>query len=271
MNEFDPRAALEAALKALNAATTELMSRFRPPPEHALNVWTKGPGALVTDADLASDRAIAAILSDSGVTDHIRSEESVHGASGGNSLKWLVDPLCGTSPFSTGMGHWGINIALVSDRRIEVAALAIPTLGETLSAVADLGVARNGARYTPQPPPTGRLSDVMVGLEIDAGPRWAALSQSELHWTARVGQFTSFASAAYPLGQVILGRLHGVVFYEITNEHLAAGAGVARELGISVTDREGRALDWSSEAPNDVVVAGWPDIHHELLDALAKG
>ena len=29
-----------------------------------------------------------------------------------SNLFWLIDPLCGTVPYSLGMDHWGINIAL---------------------------------------------------------------------------------------------------------------------------------------------------------------
>ncbi len=265
--EFDERVALKAAIAAAEAASRVLLSRFRPADGKALETWTKAPGALVTDADIQSDRAIAAALRESVAPGRIISEESrTDGESEG--LTWLVDPLCGTTPFSTGIGHWGVNIALRAGGELAVGALALPTLGELLTAVRGKGIARKGQRYEPVAP-TGELADAGVALEVDGGPEWARLAQSgQLEWIRGVGQIYSFASAAYPLGQLALGRLHAVVFYRVASVHVAAGAAVAQEVGIRVTDGAGRPLDWTREDDFELVVAGWPEPHAALLEAM---
>ena len=242
------------------------MSRFRSADTAKLQTWMKSPGALVTDADLASDEAITSVLRGALPGIGVLSEESsTAGADGATS--WLVDPLCGTVPFSTGMVHWGVNIALRVSGRLEVAALSLPALKEQLSAVRGKGVSRNGLRWSP-PPMEGRLEDLAVGLEIDGGDTWRRLMAHGLEWVPRAGQVNTFASAAYPMAQLSQGRLAAGVFYGIEPVHLAAGAMIATELGLAVTDGAGAPLDWSQDEEFPVVVAGWPDVHRQLIAAM---
>jgi myo-inositol-1(or 4)-monophosphatase len=263
---FDVRLALEAAILASAAASEVLLRRFRPTAGVALNSWMKSPGALVTDADLESDAAIRDALEKHRAPGRILSEESVTERDGAG-LTWLIDPLCGTVPFASGMSHWGINIALRREGVLTVAVLNVPTAGEQLSAVRGLGVSRTGRPYkgghTAKP-----LAESTVGLEIDGGTEWARLLSGGLEWVPSVGQVNTFASAAYPMMQLCLGRLDAVVFYGIEPVHLAAGALVASELGLRVTDISGTDIDWSSDGEIPVVVVGWPSVHAELIAAI---
>ncbi len=317
---YSQRRGLNAALAAAQAASGVLMARFQPPPARSLKSWMKAPGALVTDADLASDKAIAGALRAAGVPGRVLSEESpsdagVMGrllseesrsdgaprqargerpldrpsrgerspgkqAQAERDLTWLIDPLCGTVPYSTGMVHWGVNIALRRRGTLELGVVALPPLGETLAAIRGRGVTRNGRKWSPAPPyavrpSTGsgrtgvRLSEVAVGLEIDGGETWKKLMRRGLGWVPLCGQVNTFASAAYPMGMVCLGRLSALVIYGVEPVHLAAGAAIALELGLPVTDGRGVAIDWSDDDELPVVVAGWPEIHRQLIAAMA--
>ena len=93
---------LSIAIDAADAASRTLLSRFRPPMETPLELSYKGPSDIVTDADIASDKAIADVLTQSGVPGDILSEES-RTERGDDQFTWLIDPLCGTLPFSTGL------------------------------------------------------------------------------------------------------------------------------------------------------------------------
>ena len=118
---------LSVAIDASEAASRSLLSRFRPPMESPLELNYKGPSDVVTDADISPDKAIADVLTRSGMPGDILSEESSTGKRDGQ-LTWLIDPLCGTLPFSTGLPHWGVCIALRSgiDLLIGVVALCQP-------------------------------------------------------------------------------------------------------------------------------------------------
>lgn len=265
--EFDIRRVLEAAVLASAAASEVLLRRFRVVGGAELNSWMKSPGALVTDADIESDGAIREALEKHRAPGRILSEESVTEREG-EGLTWLIDPLCGTVPFASGMSHWGVNIALRRDETLEVAVLSTPPSGEQLSAVRGRGVSRNGKVYTGEHMDRP-LGESTVGLEIDGGAEWARQLKGGLEWVPSVSQINTFASAAYPMMQLCLGRLDAAVFYGIEPVHLAAGATVALELGLKVTDDKGADIDWSGDGEIAVVVAGWPKVHAELIAAMA--
>ncbi len=260
-----------AANCAAEAASQVLLSRFRPGVNEELSIFYKSPNALVTDADLASDKAITESLRHAGASGRILSEESqtmISASESETELTWLVDPLCGTVPFSTGMDHWGVNIALRRGGELLAASLPLPSLGETLSASRGGGVLRNGSLFTTTSP-REKLSESTVGLEVDGPDEWRARLSSGLEWIPHVSQVNTFASAAYPTALVCLGRLPAVVFYGIEPVHFAAGAMIASELGVSVTDEKGNEIDWSKDEELDVVVFGWQEIHAQLIDVMS--
>ena len=53
---------LNVAIDASEAGSRALLGRFRPPIETPLELNYKGPGDVVIDADIASDKAIADVL-----------------------------------------------------------------------------------------------------------------------------------------------------------------------------------------------------------------
>ncbi|MBT3862352.1 MAG: inositol monophosphatase [Chloroflexi bacterium] len=268
-NELDLQQILKAADSAATAASEVLMARFRPNSAEALDRFYKSPNALVTDADLAADKAITEALIAADAPGRILSEESETKLSDDDSLTWLVDPLCGTVPFSTGMDHWGVNIALRKDGDLIAASLPLPSLGERLSAIKANGVIRNGELFTGCSP-IQKLSESAIGLEVDGPEEWRTRLAGDLDWIQSVSQINTFASAAYPIALVCLGRLPAAVFYGIEPMHFAAGAMIASELGVLVTDELGAPIDWSKDDELSVVVIGWPVIHEQLLASMAK-
>jgi myo-inositol-1(or 4)-monophosphatase len=268
--KLDLQQILKIADNAAAVAREVLLERFRPNSAEALDSFYKSPNALVTDADLAADKSITEALKASNAPGRILSEESTTQLSDyDDSLTWLVDPLCGTVPFSTGMDHWGVNIALRQDGELIAASLTLPSLGELLSATKGNGVIRNGEPFTSSSP-RQKLSESTIGLEVDGPEEWRARLSGDLDWIPSVSQINTFASAAYPIALVCLGRLPAGVFYGIEPMHFAAGAMIASELGIRVTDELGAPIDWLKDDELSVVVIGWPVIHEQLLAAMAK-
>jgi myo-inositol-1(or 4)-monophosphatase len=275
-NKLDLQQMMIAADSAAAAASDVLLARFRQNATDPLDTFYKSPNALVTDADLASDKAISEALIAAGAPGKILSEESEtdlsdsessSGTAPDGSLTWLVDPLCGTVPFSTGMDHWGINIALRHDGDLIAASLPLPSLNERLSATKGGGVLRNGEPFT-SGSPRQKLSESAIGLEVDGPEEWRTRLVSDLNWIPHVSQINTFASAAYPFALVCLGRLSAGVFYGIEPVHFAAGAMIAMELGILVTDEKGDPIDWSKDEELSVVVYGWPEVHTQLITAM---
>ena len=265
--EIDLHQILIAADSATAAAEKALLARFRPDNVDSVEAFYKSPNDLVTSADLDSDKAIIAALKAADAPGRILSEESETNLSSDQSLTWLVDPLCGTVPFSTGMDHWGVSIALRRQGDLIAASVALPSLGERLSAIKGRGVIVNGSPFSSSSP-RQKLSESTVGLEVDGPDEWRRKLASGLEWIPSVSQINTFASATYPISLVCLGRLPAAVFYGIEPVHLAAGALIADELGICVTDDSGQVIDWSKDDELPAVVIGWPNIHDQLIKVM---
>lgn len=286
----DPRTLLAAAVDARRRADELLLARFRNP-RATLSTWEKAPGALVTDADIASDTVIADSLRASGIGGRIISEETPTDLGGNSDVEWLVDPLCGTVPYSTGMTHWGVNIAARLHGKLVAATFSTPASGEAVDVVAGgdatteagepLAAAATSADETAEAlavpamsaPDAGEasafttpLADATVALEVDRKDVWQRIIGSgELGWVARVGQVNAFASAAYPLMQVCRRRLAGVVFYCIEPMHVAPGALAATAAGAKATDGTGHEIDWGDDAEIGVLVVAWGAVHGGLV------
>ena len=93
--------------------------------------------------------------------------------------------------------------------------------------------------------PREKLAESAIGLEIDGPDEWRRKLASGLGWIPAVSQINTFASTAYPLALICMGRLSAAVFYGIEPVHFAAGAMIASELGVLVTDDTGLDIDWS--------------------------
>ncbi len=261
VDSYDWKKSLDVAIEAAEAASRVLLTRFRPSRDLALELHYKGPGDLVTDADLAADRAIANVLQARGNPASILSEESSH-LKGDSQLTWLVDPLCGTLPFSTGLTQWGVNVALVVGTQLEVGVIALPVTGEILSAARGHGAYLNG-KVLDSREPLGDVPDVLLAVEGDR----RSFTKSQHALENAMGRHYTFASAAYPLAQVLLGRLHGYVGSNI-NVHTAAGAMIARELGIRVTDETGGDVNWAPDDSYTALLVAWPRTYDLLLSRL---
>ena len=89
---------------------------------------TKGAGDYVTEVDIASERAIAALLREATPAVPVLGEEE-----GGATLEagraWVVDPLDGTTNFVHGFPVVGVSVALVEEGRPVAGAVGAPFLG----------------------------------------------------------------------------------------------------------------------------------------------
>ena len=103
--------------------------------DHALEVEGKGlPGDWVTQTDIASELAIEAFLATRGPAIAFHGEET---GGPGEGLRWVVDPLDGTTNFVHGFPAVGVSVALVDDDRVLAGAIAAPFLGDVWHAVRD--------------------------------------------------------------------------------------------------------------------------------------
>ncbi len=119
----DLPADLALALRLADVADSETLSRFL---GRDLRVETKPDRTPVTEADLAAEAAMLALLANERPGDSILSEEA--GASGSGERQWVLDPVDGTKQFLRGLPSWATLIALRESGETTVAVVSAPAL-----------------------------------------------------------------------------------------------------------------------------------------------
>src|SRR5690606_34282090 len=127
-----------------DAADAQTLPRFD---AADLSVSLKADRSHVTDADLATERALRAILQSERPDDGILGEE--YGTEGQTHRQWIIDPIDGTANFLRGVPLWGTMIALAVDGVARVGVVSMPALGRRWWAGPGLG-AWTGTQQTPR-------------------------------------------------------------------------------------------------------------------------
>lgn len=97
----------------------------------------KADGSPVTAADLEVDAALVAVLGVERPSDAVLSEEG--GARGDARRRWIIDPIDGTVPFSTGGTGWGTLVALEADGELVLGVINHPVDGRRFWATRGAG------------------------------------------------------------------------------------------------------------------------------------
>lgn len=100
---MNSEALLTVARQAAEAGAAELVKKYR----GSFNINTKSNEAdYVTDADLASETAVRAVLAELRPNDIVTGEEYDATGSEGAEIYWSIDPLDGTVNFARGFPNW---------------------------------------------------------------------------------------------------------------------------------------------------------------------
>ena len=123
---------LDIALRAALAGGEAVMRVYADPFE----VTQKSDATPVTEADLASERIIVAMLSEAFPDIPVVSEETVPeaGYESPAARFWLVDPLDGTKEFVAKNGEFAVLIGLIEDGRPVLGVVHGPAVGLTYTA-----------------------------------------------------------------------------------------------------------------------------------------
>jgi myo-inositol-1(or 4)-monophosphatase len=252
---------LDVAVEAAEAGAAVLVPRFGR--ERALAAKSS-PTDLVSEADLASERAIRAVITAHRPDDALLGEEGTGDVAGTTGLRWVVDPLDGTINYLYGIPQWCVSVA-VEDEEGAVAGIVLdPLRGERFTAVRGEGAWRNGAPLAPvDAPPALAEALVATGFGYAAAVRreQAAIVAALL---PDVRDIRRAGSAALDLAWTAAGRYDAYYEFGVQRWDLAAGALVCREVGL-----ETRVLPGGDVLPPGLAVAA-PALMGELLRRLGS-
>jgi len=256
----DPETELLAiAQEAAVAAAGELRVRVG----QRQGVRTKStPTDLVSDADVAAEKAIRSVLSDRRPDDSILAEES--GATGEGGLRWIVDPLDGTINFLFGIPVFAVSIAC-EDRDGTLAGVVLDPIREECFAATRSGPpVLNGAEIRASTRDELATAMVATGFAYDAGVR-SRQAEVVTRVLPRVRDIRRAGAAAVDLAWCACGRYDAYYERGLHKWDLAAGALIASRAGLEL-----RELTATDQDPAGVMAAP-PALADELWQLVGSG
>jgi myo-inositol-1(or 4)-monophosphatase len=210
----------------------------------------KGTSDFVTDVDREAERAIVEVLLERFPDHEILAEESatnavvpgpgdapggpVEGAGSegrGDAIRWIIDPLDGTTNWLHGYPEYAVSIAAVDGAGQRIALVLNSATGERFAAVRG-----RGSRLDGQPIQTSSIHQLRLALvgtgfpfkRLDLLPRYLQSFQRVLEATSGVRRG---GAAALDLCNVACGRLDAFWEFWLLPWDFAAGLLIIREAG----------------------------------------
>ena len=195
----------------------------------------KGEIDIVTEMDCRSEELIKTLLQKRFPEISILAEES--GDSGGYSrMRWIIDPLDGTTSYAHNIPHFSISIALEKDGEIVAGVVYNPCLDECFYAGQGTGAYLNGKLITVSTTRALKKSLLATGFPYDR----ATSDENNLdHFGAfllKVQGIRRMGSAALDLSYTAAGRFDGYWEMKLAPWDVAAGSIILKEAGGKVTD-----------------------------------
>ncbi len=234
---------LDLAVEAARMAGALLLERAAQGAEHEVSSKST-PTDLVSEADLASERAIRELLAKRRPEDGLVGEEGAH-VQGTSGLSWVVDPLDGTVNFLFGLPQRCVSVAVRDDRGTLAGAVYDPNRDELFSASRQARATLSGPRGTIELGGSGpaassggaELATAMVatGFAYDADVR-AAQARVLARLLTRVRDIRRFGSAALDLTWTAAGRYDAYFERTVKQWDIAAGALICERAGLQVLE-----------------------------------
>lgn len=229
------RTDLALALRLADAADAQSLPRFE---AADLEVSTKSDKSHVTDADLATERAIRDTLQTERPDDGIFGEE--FGAQGSTHRQWIIDPIDGTANFLRGVPLWGTMIALAIDGVPQVGVVSMPAIDRRWWAAAGTGswTTTGGEPRQLRTSSVSSLADASVSFQSIAQWSDAGRLDSLLKIAANVWRDRAYGDVyAYML--LAEGRIDMVAEFDVKEYDIAAAVPIVREAGGRMTAADG--------------------------------
>ncbi|MGQ0830130.1 MAG: inositol monophosphatase family protein [Microthrixaceae bacterium] len=225
------------------------------------SVRTKSTGTdLVSEMDHASERCIVDRLLGSRPDDGLLGEEGTDIA-GTSGVRWIIDPLDGTTNYLYGLAGFGVSIAAEHDGAVVAGVVLDVVRDELFAATLGGGATRDGRAITSSAATELALALLATGFSYDATQR-ARQATVLAEVLPRVRDIRRFGAAALDLCAVACGRVDAYFERGLAPWDLAAGGLIAAESGAVVTAIEGGPARAGS------VVAAAPGIAADLLGLL---
>jgi myo-inositol-1(or 4)-monophosphatase len=252
------RAAAMELARAAGAILLEGYGRIHAPER-------KGRIDLVTDFDRRSEALLLGEIQRRFPGHSILAEESgVHDAAG--SVRWIVDPLDGTTNFAHNYPFFAVSIAAESAGHLVAGAVFDPVRDELFSAALGRGAALNGMSLRVSAIEHIEDALLVTGFPYDVRERPEASLVPFRAFLTRAQGVRRDGSAALNLCYLAAGRFDGFWERDLSPWDMAAGVLIVREAGGRVTDFDLRAFDLSARR----ILATNGPLHEAMSEVLRE-
>lgn len=223
------------------------------------------PDDLVSQADREAEAAVRAVLTAHRPHDAVLGEEA--GAHDGTTgVRWLVDPVDGTTNYLYGRPDWAVSVAAAgADGQLLAAVVVEPAVGRTTWASAGGGTWTDGRRVAPLV--QDDLVRALVELNLGRPDQKHAVAGLLEALVPRVRDVRRGGSAASALAQVATGRADAAWVPGLQPWDCAAGVLLVIEAGGTVGDLAG-PTPGAVPASGDVLAAS-PGLWERLRALIA--
>lgn len=203
------------------------------------NIAYKGAVNLVTQFDNMAQELIVKFLLKNFPDYGILSEENVrHNID--KPIKWLLDPLDGTTNFAHNLPIWAISLGLEMDGLIALGIVYDPTRKELFTAIRGKGAFLNARKIQVSKTKNLEKSLLVTGFPYDIRES----KQNNLNYFARfcmrAQAVRRLGSAALDLCYTACGRFDGYWELKLSPWDQAAGSLILQEAGGKITDFRGQ-------------------------------
>ena len=184
---------------------------------------------LVSDADREAEELIDGMLQAARPDDGLLGEEGA-GRAGTTGLRWVVDPLDGTTNFVFGYPQWAVSIAVEDADGVVAGAIYDPSRDELFAAARGSGATLNDRRMHVRA--THDLGQALIATGFGySATRRAQQAQQTARVITEIRDIRRGGAAAVDLAWVACGRLDGYWETGLNAWDWAAGSLLVTEAG----------------------------------------
>jgi len=228
-----------------------------------LVVTTKAsPTDVVTEADREAERLIVQAIAAARPDDGILAEEGAT-REGTSGVRWIVDPLDGTTNYVYGWPAWAVSIGVEIEGRAVLGVVHDTALERLFVGVAGRGATLNGEPIAVRDHPDLATALIATGFQYVPAHR-ARQAEVLRHVLPRVRDVRRGGSAAIDLCSVAAGLLDAYYELGLGEWDVAAGSAIAEAAGARVVSIP------VAHARGPLVVAAGPRLAEALLALLRE-
>lgn len=223
-------------------------------------IYYKGEINLVTEADKMSEDLIITAISRNYPDHGILSEESP-AIIGSGRLRWIIDPLDGTTNYAHGYPVFCVSIALEEDGVVILGVIYDPMRDEIFIATRGEGAYLNGKKLNASSTDDISHSLLATGFPYDIRKSKENNLDYFISMAKKTQAIRRAGAAALDLAYVAAGRFDGFWELKLMPWDMAAGILMVEESGGTVSDILGRG--WCLSSSNVVATNGL--IHKQMI------